>query len=207
MGGVSSPSDKLEDLQFSDEEILAIVDETTRRRTYVMAHAYTSQAISRVVKLGVRCIEHGNYLDDESAVVMKDAGAYLSQTLITYQALLSQGEKCGMPQEQVQKVGDLVTAGMNSVACAKRHGVPVTYGSDLLGAMRVQQLSGFSLLLDSGFTPKEALDTATKNAAELVANGAGVVLHRSLIQSLMLILIPIWRPFKKGLHAIWLYSM
>ena len=56
-----------------------------------------------------KCIEHGNYLDDDSAVKMKEKGAYLSQTIITYQALLKDGEACGMPVEQVKKVDDLVT--------------------------------------------------------------------------------------------------
>ena len=185
-GGVASPTDRLEDLQFSEEEIRACVDEAERRRKYVMAHAYTAEAISRAVKLGVRSIEHGNYLDDESAKDMAAAGAALSQTIITYVALRSDGERCGMPADLVAKVGNLVDAGLRSVAVAQRHGVPVTYGTDLLGDMRTRQLEGFGLLLDAGMTPREALATATGNAAALLGLNAGAV-RRGLLCDLVVV--------------------
>lgn len=70
-----------------------------------MAHAYTPEAIARCVRLGVRSIEHGNGLDAPTAAAMAAAGAHLSQTVVTYAALVEEGAAGGMPRELVAKVG------------------------------------------------------------------------------------------------------
>jgi len=185
-GGVSSPTDRLEDLQFSDEEISAIVDEATRKHTYVLAHAYTPEAITRCVELGVRSIEHGNQLNEAAAAAMAKHDAFLSQTNITYLALRESGAAAGMPAAQLAKVGALVEQGIAAVGLARSHGVRVTYGSDCLGPMRTRQLEGFGLLLDAGMTPAEALQTATSTAAELLNIRAGAIKEGLLADLLLL---------------------
>ena len=185
-GGVASPTDRLQDLQFSDGEIAAIVDEAARKHTYVMAHAYTPAAIARCVRLGVRSIEHGNQLDEGAAAAMAAAGAFLSQTNVTYLALRESGEAAGMPAPLVAKVGALVEQGVAAVALARRHGVRVAYGSDLLGEMRTRQLEGFGLLLDAGMTPAEALGCATRVGAELTKLPAGKI-EAGLLADLLLL--------------------
>eukprot|EP00908_Phaeocystis_cordata_P014858 Transcript_25970.p1 GENE.Transcript_25970~~Transcript_25970.p1 ORF type:complete len:442 (+),score=119.61 Transcript_25970:525-1850(+) len=201
-GGVASPTDRLEDLQFSEEEISAMVDEAARKHTYVMAHAYTPASIERCVRLGVRSIEHGNQahrarartrfrlglsccshfgprasgqLDEASAAAMARCGAFLSQTNVTYAALRDSGAAAGMPAALVAKVGALVEQGRAAVALARRAGVRVTYGSDLLGSMRHRQLEGFAALLDAGLSPAESLACATATAAELTGLAAGTL--------------------------------
>lgn len=174
-GGVASPTDRLHDLQFSRSEIAAMVEEAAAKHTYVFAHAYTPQSIIRCAQLGVRSIEHGNQLDEASARAMAEAGAYLSQTLITYVALRASGLANGMPAPLVAKVGALVEQGVAAIALAKQHRVPITYGSDLLGTMRSRQLEGFGWLLDAGLSPHEALATATSSAAALLGIEAGVI--------------------------------
>lgn len=62
-GGVGSPADLIHFLQYSREEMLAAVEEAGHAGTYVMAHAYTADAICRAVDAGIRTIEHGNFLD------------------------------------------------------------------------------------------------------------------------------------------------
>ena len=74
-GGLSSPTDPVWMLQYSDEEIRAAVEEAASRRTYVMAHAYTAEAIARVVKLGVRSIEHANLIDQPTAELVAQRGS------------------------------------------------------------------------------------------------------------------------------------
>jgi imidazolonepropionase-like amidohydrolase len=123
----------------------------------------------------VRSIEHGNQLDEASAVAMAEAGAFLSQTNVTYLALRESGRAAGMPAALVAKVGGLVEQGTAAVALARRHGVRITYGSDLLGDMRGRQLEGFKLLLDSGMTAAEALACATSVGAELMNLNAGAI--------------------------------
>jgi imidazolonepropionase-like amidohydrolase len=185
-GGVASPTDKLTDLQFSNDEIVAFVDEATRKNKYVMAHAYSSEAIIRAVQLGVKSIEHGNYLNEDAAKLMYQLNASLSQTIITYVALREDGEHYGMPKKLVEKVGNLVDAGIHSIQVAKKENVNITYGSDLLGGMRSRQLDGFQYLLDAGLTTREALQTANENAAQLLGINAGVIKVGSLADLVVL---------------------
>ena len=63
-GGVASPYDPLDSLQFSDGEVSAAVEEATAFGRYVCAHAYSAESITRAARLGVRTIEHGNLIDD-----------------------------------------------------------------------------------------------------------------------------------------------
>ena len=84
-GGVASPADPIDQLQYSDDELAAAaVDEAGRSHTYVLVHAYTAEAIKRSVRAGARTIEHGNMIDEEAAAMMARAGAFLVPTLVTY---------------------------------------------------------------------------------------------------------------------------
>eukprot|EP00192_Tetraselmis_astigmatica_P012356 CAMPEP_0117655430 /NCGR_PEP_ID=MMETSP0804-20121206/4275_1 /TAXON_ID=1074897 /ORGANISM="Tetraselmis astigmatica, Strain CCMP880" /LENGTH=427 /DNA_ID=CAMNT_0005461781 /DNA_START=100 /DNA_END=1383 /DNA_ORIENTATION=+ len=165
-GGVSSPTDRLANTQFSVEELEAIVEEAEAAGSYVCAHAYTPKAIVRALRAGVRSIEHGNFLDAECAREMATRGAFLVSTTITYHALKSEGEKAGMAPDLVQKVGDLVERGLESIQLADNHGVKMCYGSDLLGAMHCHQLKELELRRRVQ-EPIEILRSATVNCAEL----------------------------------------
>src|SRR6185295_3983413 len=80
-GGVASPTDPIDATQFTLEELRAAVDEAETRGTYVLAHAYHPNSINRCVEAGVRSVEHGNLLDEESAAAMAKASAFLVPTL------------------------------------------------------------------------------------------------------------------------------
>jgi imidazolonepropionase-like amidohydrolase len=73
-GGVASQSDPLESLQFRVDEIEAAVEQATYWGKYVMAHAYSADAIKRAVHCGVRTIEHGNLIDEAGARLMAERG-------------------------------------------------------------------------------------------------------------------------------------
>ncbi len=103
-GGVASPSDPVWNLQFSDDEIRAAVWEAKSWQTYVMAHAYTPEAIARCVRLGVRSIEHGNLIDAETAALMAAEDAFLVPTLVTYEALRREGARFGFPEVSIAKI-------------------------------------------------------------------------------------------------------
>ena len=83
-GGVASPYDPLDSLQFSVGEVEAAVEEAHAFGRYVCAHAYTPQAITRAANAGVRTIEHGNLIDDASAKLMAEKGMFLVANLVTY---------------------------------------------------------------------------------------------------------------------------
>lgn len=169
-GGVSSPTDSLEQPQFSEGELRAACEEAEARGAYAGAHAYTPLSIRRAVAAGVRSIEHGNFLDEITAKEMAAAGAFLVPTLITYQALVEQGEASGFPPALVAKAKGVAEAGARSLALAKASGVRICYGSDLLGPMHEHQSREFEIRMkQSGgcFSGAELLAQATTNCAAL----------------------------------------
>ncbi|CAI5525984.1 unnamed protein product [Closterium sp. Naga37s-1] len=103
-GDVSSPSDRVESVQFSEGEMRAAVEEAEAQGTHVMAHAYTARAIKRAVACGVRSIEHGNMLDEEAANLMLQKGSFLVPTLVTYERIKQAGQQSGMDANIVAKV-------------------------------------------------------------------------------------------------------
>ncbi|WIA11160.1 hypothetical protein OEZ85_011297 [Tetradesmus obliquus] len=166
-GGVASPTDRLTNTQFSLEELTAICQEAEAAGTYVAAHAYTPPAIKRALSAGVRSIEHGNWLDEETASLMANLGAYLVPTTITYAALQREGVAAGMPQELVDKVGEAVKQGQRSMAVARSCGVKMCYGSDLLGALHKYQSEEFLLRTEAGMSAPELVAAATLHCAQL----------------------------------------
>ena len=166
-GGVASPTDPIDGTQYSLEELTAACEEATAANTYVMAHAYSPRSITRAVECGVRSIEHGNLLDEDSAKVMKTQGAYLVPTLATYAVLGEEGKRLMWSPEQLVKLDRVKDAGTQAIAIAKAHGVPIAFGTDLLGAMHPQQ--SIEWRLRSGVqTAVEILQSATSVAAKLV---------------------------------------
>jgi imidazolonepropionase-like amidohydrolase len=144
-GGVASPSDPTWVLQFSEEEIRAVVWEARSWRTYVMAHAYTPEAIRRCVEYGVRSIEHGNLIDAETAAFVAEQGAFVVPTLCTYDALFKHGPALGFPKVSLDKLESVRTAGLEALELLRGAGVKIGFGTDLLGAMHEHQLSEFAI--------------------------------------------------------------
>jgi imidazolonepropionase-like amidohydrolase len=166
-GGISSPTDPLEGTQFSVDELRAACEEAEAANLYTMAHAYSPRAITRAVQAGVRSIEHGNLLDEASARVMKQHGAYLVPTLSTYAALAAEGERLGWSADMLDKLARVRHRGIEAVRIARAEGVPVVFGTDLLGHMHGQQSTEFDLRLQA-MGPVQALQSATIDAARLV---------------------------------------
>lgn len=166
-GGVASPTDPIASFGYSEEEIRAIVAEARGRQTYVLAHAYTAEAISRAVKCGVRTIEHGNLIDDDAAAVMATHGAFVVPTLVTYEALANEGAEYGLPPDSVAKIATVRTAGLQSLEIYKRAGVKMGYGSDLLGPSQRLQSDEFRLRAQV-LSPHEVIQSATSIAAEVL---------------------------------------
>lgn len=175
-GGVASPTDPIDALGYSEDEIRAIVGEARARHTYVMAHAYTPEAITRAVRCGVRTIEHGNLVDSEAAAVMAGHGAYAVPTLVTYKALIEQGPALGLPAASLAKAQGVYEKGLASLSVFKRAGVKVGFGTDLLGDTHNRQSEEF-LIRGEVLTSQEVIASATTVAAEILgrAGTLGVV--------------------------------
>jgi imidazolonepropionase-like amidohydrolase len=166
-GGIASPSDPIWMLQFSEEEIIAIVDEATRRRAYVAAHAYTAETITRAVRLGVRSIEHGNLIDEAAAAEVARCGAFVVPTLVTYDSLHRYGESMGAAAHLLEKLETVRGEGMRAVERCRAAGVNLGFGTDLLGPLHRHQLEEFRLRGEVE-TPLQVLMSATSVNADLI---------------------------------------
>ena len=166
-GGISSPSDPIDGTQFSLEELRAAVEEAEAANLYVLAHAYSPRAVTRAVQAGVRSIEHGNLVDEATVRVMKSHGAFLVPTLATYAALAEEGSRLGWSPAMLDKLAVVRSRGLDALRLARAEGVPVVFGTDLLGHMHGRQNSEFSLRGEA-LPPLELLQGATIHAARLL---------------------------------------
>ena len=144
-GGVASPSDPLDSVQYTDAEVAAAVEEADHRRTYVTAHAYLPESIQMAVRNGVRVIEHGNLIDDETARTMARAGTIMVPTLVTYQAMGDLGRALGLPAANVEKNASVLEAGLRSIELAADAGIEMGWGTDLLGETQNRQNQEFAI--------------------------------------------------------------
>ncbi len=166
-GGIASPTDRIDSVQFSAEELQAIVEEAESANLYVTGHAYTARAVKRGLECGVRCIEHGNLMDESSVQLMKERGAFYVPTLATYSALARRGLDLGLPKESHPKIFEVLDRGLGALELAHRAGVPIGYGTDLLGAMQEEQLNEFELRAQVQ-KPIDVIRSATSTAAQLL---------------------------------------
>ena len=166
-GGVASPNDPIGNTGYSMDELHAIVAEADAWQTYVMAHAYTPKAIRRAVEAGVHTIEHGNLIDQPTAQFLKERGVFVTPTLITYDALSSEGPALGLPPESVAKIDDVRLVGREAITMLHRVGVRMTYGSDLLGPSHSHQSEELRIRSEL-IGNLETLRSATLVAADLL---------------------------------------
>jgi imidazolonepropionase-like amidohydrolase len=164
-GGVASPTDKLEHLQFSAEEIKAITTVASNAGTYVTAHAYTPQSIRLAVENGVKGIEHGNLMDKETAEFMAKNSVWLTPTLVTY-SQMAQSDGF-LPPESKVKNDEVLRAGLTSLRIASDAGVTMCYGTDLLGPLTAAETQEFKLRSEV-LKPLPILQSATVNPARML---------------------------------------
>jgi imidazolonepropionase-like amidohydrolase len=166
-GGVSSPSDPIDFMGFSVAEMEAAVEEARNAQTYVAAHLYTDEAIRRAVKAGVRSLEHCNLITAETAKLAAGAGAIACPTLVTYEMLKKEGSDYGLPPASVAKIDDVRLAGLKSLDIMRAAGLPMAYGTDLLGAMQRHQSEEF-VIRARVLSPRAAIQSAAADAARLL---------------------------------------
>ena len=166
-GGVLSPTDPIWMDQYSDEEIRVGVEEAATRRTYVMAHAHTTSAVRRCAELGVRSIEHGTLIDAEAAEAAAAAGAFVVPTLVTLFAMIESGDQFGLPKIFAEKLQGLGEDGLRSLDICRTTGVPMGFGTDLVGPLHDRQSQEF-LIRGQVLPTVEVLRSATSINAALI---------------------------------------
>ena len=165
-GGCMSPTDEIEHTQFTIEEMAAACYEARTVGKIAMAHVYTPPGIMNAVAAGVRSIEHGNFIDEESADCMKRAGAYFVPTLTTYFVISAYGAAEKVPQKMLDKINKAKERGLDSLSIARAAGLKIASGSDVLSTM--QPFKSMELGLKAQVLgAHEAIVSATRTNAEL----------------------------------------
>ena len=175
-GGVASPTDPIAWQGYSNDEMTAAVEEARDCETYVSAHLYTASAIARAVRCGVHSLEHCNRIDAETAALAAAAGCIAVPTLVTYEALASDGAQLGLLPASIAKIEDVRGAGLLSLAIMRDAGLTMAFGTDLLGETHVRQSEEFTIRART-LSSREVLASATTIAAGLIgmAGRLGVV--------------------------------
>ncbi|MGH7275678.1 MAG: amidohydrolase family protein, partial [Candidatus Rokuibacteriota bacterium] len=155
-GGAMSPSDELDTTQFTVGEMRAAVEEAQAVGKYVLSHAYSDLAVRNAIAAGVRSIEHGNLIRETAAKAIKDAGAFLVPTMVTYEAIYREGKRYGIGDHQIQKIDMARQQSVQGLTYAYKAGCKIGSGSDLLGDMMVQRAVEFELK-GQVMTPMEVL--------------------------------------------------
>ncbi|MCY4541574.1 MAG: amidohydrolase family protein [Rhodobacteraceae bacterium] len=166
-GGVASPVDPIDNVQYSAEELRAAVAEARAWKTYVAAHSYTSESTVQAVNCGIRTIEHGNLIDLPTAELMAERGSYLVPTLATYDVMDKHGAELGLPPVSIEKLQRVKSAGIRAVEHCRTAGAKIGFGSDLLGDLREHQSLSFPLQAEAQST-HEVLSSATAVNAEIL---------------------------------------
>ncbi|WP_281967314.1 metal-dependent hydrolase family protein [Roseovarius nanhaiticus] len=166
-GGVASDYDPLDVSQFTEDELRAAVEAAEDWGTYVTVHAYTPDAVQTAISAGVKVIDHGQLLDEETVQIMADKGIWWSM-----QPFLDDEDSVPFPEGSANRAKQLeMTNGTNTAyELAKKHGVKLAWGTDTLFDPKLATRQGAQLAkMVRWFEPAEVLKMATHDNAQLLA--------------------------------------
>ncbi len=167
-GGVSSPTDRLDDVQFSVEEMKAIVEEAHRHHSYVAAHCTGYEGAYQAILAGVECIEHGVMLTQREIDLMAEKKIPLVTTLTVS---LGVANIPGLPEWLAKKTKNCAEANINTIKMAREAGVCLALGTDFSNSENTPYLcngSEFRAMTRAGMTNMEAIKAGTINAARVL---------------------------------------
>ncbi|MBN1777517.1 MAG: amidohydrolase family protein [Clostridiales bacterium] len=167
-GGVSSPTDRIDDLQFSPQKLRTIVEETRRHHSYVAAHCTGNEGAYQALLAGVECIEHGVVLTRREIDLMAEKNATLVTTLA-----VSLGVKDfpGIPDWMKKKVETTAKSNIHTIGMARKAGIRIALGTDYSNSKNTpfKHIGGeFHAMVRAGMTPMEAIRAGTINGAYLM---------------------------------------
>jgi imidazolonepropionase-like amidohydrolase len=162
-GGAATVYDPLDVTQYTLDELKAAVEAADDWGTYVTVHAYTPKAVQRAVEAGVKCIEHGQLLDEQSIKLLAEKGIWIS-----LQAL---DPAPASAPEDIRKKKMLVVDGTDlAYRLAIRHKVKIAWGTDIMFDPKTAGNQSSDILkLEKWFSPAQALKMLTHDNAELLA--------------------------------------
>ncbi len=167
-GGISSQYDPIDTNQYSVAELRAAVEAAEQWHTYVAVHAYTDEAVRDALEAGVKVIEHGHLMSDDTLKLLKAKGAFLSSQSFGF---VRQFIKPGRSRSgRAGKARQVMEGTDHLMSTARKLGIPVAFGTDAFGSLRAYQ----GAVLEFGyrlrwFTSLEILKQATSFNARLLA--------------------------------------
>jgi len=167
-GGVLSYGDVWDIPQFNLDEVQAVVEESTKFRRKVAAHAHGDEGIAIAVNGGVHSVEHGTGVSEKTLEIMVQRGTNLVPTIWALDSILQPGNPNKIPPSSVQKAeyaATLRNAGMHRAVASS---VKIAYGTDAGVFPHKENNKDFALLVGLGMRPIDVLRSATSNAAELI---------------------------------------
>jgi imidazolonepropionase-like amidohydrolase len=175
-GGVYGHAEEPGSPQLTIEEMRAGVEEAHKAGRRVAAHAYSVAAIENALSAGVDSIEHGSFIDRDTAARMRESGAYLVPTMSVYQAMSEKGPELGAPEYITRKTAEVLDLSREAFRLALEVGVPVAAGTDCgaPGHPHGTLPEELMLMVESGASPVQALRFGTSAAADLLGLGGEV---------------------------------
>ncbi len=167
-GGVLSEGDAVGVPQYTFEELKAMVDEATKLERKVAAHAHGTEGIKIAVRAGVASIEHGSFLDEEGAKLMAEKGTFLVPTLSASEAVMravTTGRLTGLRAEKAKAASAAVH---QAIKYALANNVRIALGTDAGVGPHGANGHEFTLMVEYGLTPMQAIFAGTMNAATLL---------------------------------------
>jgi imidazolonepropionase-like amidohydrolase len=165
-GGVSSPYNPIESIQYTEPELRAAVEAAEDWGTYVTVHAYTPAAIQRAIRAGVKVIEHGQLVDEPTVRMMAENDIWWSLQPLTYDAEVF----ARMPPVSQKKALQVFAGTDNAYRLAKKYNVKTAFGTDILfDAGAAGRQGSYLAQMVRWYTPAEALKMATADNGELLA--------------------------------------
>ncbi|MDB5202744.1 MAG: hypothetical protein JWQ27_2153 [Ferruginibacter sp.] len=166
--GVLSEEESVGAPQYSQEEMNAIVDEAKRWGRKACAHAHGTEAILMAVKAGVASVEHGSMMNAEALQLMKEKGTYFVPTLFVGDYVVQEFSKKGYPDKIINKARMITPVVAASFSSAVKAGVKIAFGTDAGVFPHGLNARQFVYMVKAGFTPMQAIQSATVNAADLL---------------------------------------
>ena len=172
-GGVYGHAEEPGSPQLTVEELRVAVEETHKAGRKVAAHAYSIEAIGNALDAGVDSIEHGSFMDRDTAGRMRESGTYLVPTMSVYRAMSEGGPELGAPEYIRRKTAEVLEASREAFRLALEAGVPVAAGTDCgaPGHPHGTLPEELMLMVESGASPIQALRFGTSAAADLLGLG------------------------------------
>ena len=165
-GGVSSPYNPIESTQYTEAEIRAAVEAAENWGTYVTVHAYTPRAIRQAIRAGVKVIEHGQLVDEETVKMMAEMGIWWSLQPLAY----DENVFARMSPISQEKALQVFAGTDKAYRLARKYGVKTAFGADILfDAGAASRQGAYLASLARWYTPAEALKMATADNGELMA--------------------------------------